>query len=136
VSTESGAQPSPQAVANAARQAALKRYMNARSVHWRATTNGPLSEERALDYLRNVVQQMPEEQGAPIKAALAAGNIRPRRLAPRDGVVFESPQGRVFALVGLPPLIAPPAPPPEGEGETEQEQQDEASGGGSGAADV
>lgn len=112
MSTEQGAQQSPEsAMLNAARQAALKRYVGARSVRWRVAMNGPLDQQRALDYLRNISEQMSTEQAAPIKASLEAGTMRARRLVPKDGVVFESPQGRVFAIDGLPPLIAPPKPP-------------------------
>lgn len=113
MSTDAGAQHTQQAaIQNAARQAALKRYIGARSVQWRVSMNGPLDQERALEYLRNVADQMSDEQSGPIKASLEAGTMSARRLVPRDGVVFESPQGRVFAIDGLPPLIAPPKAPP------------------------
>lgn len=95
-----------------AREAALRQYVNFRSLRWRVASNGPLDQDRALDYLRGVVEQMSAEQAAPIKASLDAGAMRARRLVPKDGVVFESPQGRVFAIDGLPPLIAPPRQEP------------------------
>jgi hypothetical protein len=109
MTTQAGGQETPKAaMQNAARQAALKRYIGARSVQWRVAVNGPLDQDRALEYLRNISEQMSTEQSAPIKASLEAGTMRARRLVPKDGVVFESPQGRVFAIDGLPPLIAPP----------------------------
>jgi hypothetical protein len=131
MSTDAGAQQSPEAaVQNAARQAALKRYVGARSVQWRVSMNGPLDQDRALDYLRNVAEQMSDEQSGPIKASLEAGTMSARRLVPRDGVVFESPQGRVFAIDGLPPLIAPPKAPPATQQSQEQAEGDKGAAGG------
>lgn len=114
MSTDAPAErPDRASLLRGAREAALRQYVNARSLRWRVASNGPLDQDRALDYLRGVAEQMSSEQSAPIKASLEAGTMRARRLVPRDGVVFESPQGRVFAIDGLPPLIAPPRQPPK-----------------------
>jgi hypothetical protein len=55
----------------------------------------------AMEHLESLRRRMSSDRAAVIAAHTDAGHVTVRRLRPEDGYVWEMPDGRVFAIVGV-----------------------------------
>lgn len=94
------------------RGSAPRAYVAARALRWRAgkAPQGGVPHEEAMRFLRNLTEQMSDEQGTVVRSMLDEGRIRARRLAPVDGVVWRLPGARIFAIQGMAPFLVPDPP--------------------------
>ncbi len=96
------------------RGSAPRAYVAARALRWRAgkAPQGGVPHGEAMRFLRNLTEQMQDEQGTLVRSMLDEGRIRARRLAPVDGVVWRLPGARIFAIQGMAPFLVPDPPAP------------------------
>ena len=96
------------------RGSAPRAYVAARALRWRVgrAPQGGVPHDEAMRFLRNLTEQMNDEQGTLVRSMLDEGRILARRLAPVDGVVWRLPGARIFAIQGMAPFLVPDPPAP------------------------